>query len=76
MAHYVVGDVQGCFKELEALLKKVKFNKEIDQLIFAGDLVNRGKDSHKVLEFCINNKKSVSGVLTTSSIRILSQSLY
>jgi hypothetical protein len=28
MAHYVVGDVQGCFKELEALLKKVKFNKE------------------------------------------------
>ena len=26
MAHYVVGDVQGCFTELEALLKKIKFN--------------------------------------------------
>ena len=71
MAHYVVGDVQGCFKELEALLKKVKFNKEIDQLIFAGDLVNRGKDSHKVLEFCINNKKSVSGVLGNHDFYLL-----
>ena len=71
MAHYVVGDVQGCFKELEALLKKVEFNKEIDQLIFAGDLVNRGKDSHKVLEFCINNKKSVSGVLGNHDFYLL-----
>ena len=71
MAHYVVGDVQGCFKELEALLKKVKFNKEIDQLIFAGDLVNRGKDSHKVLEFCIKNKKSVSGVLGNHDFYLL-----
>ena len=63
MAHYVVGDVQGCFKELEALLTKVDFDKNMDQLIFAGDLVNRVKDSHKVLEFCINNQKSVSAVL-------------
>ena len=71
MAHYVVGDVQGCFKELEALLKKVNFNKEIDQLIFAGDLVNRGNDSHKVLEFCIKNKKSVSGVLGNHDFYLL-----
>jgi len=71
MAHYVVGDVQGCFKELEALLKKIKFNKEIDQLIFAGDLVNRGKDSNKVLEFCIKNKKSVSGVLGNHDFYLL-----
>jgi bis(5'-nucleosyl)-tetraphosphatase (symmetrical) len=71
MAHYVVGDVQGCFKELEALLKKVNFNKEIDQLIFAGDLINRGQDSHKVLEFCIKNKKSVSGVLGNHDFYLL-----
>ncbi|MDB3952089.1 metallophosphoesterase, partial [Gammaproteobacteria bacterium] len=55
MAHYVVGDVQGCFKELEALLKKIKFNHTKDILVFAGDLVNRGNESEKVLEFCIKN---------------------
>ena len=51
--------------------KKIKFNQEIDQLIFAGDLVNRGKDSHKVLEFCINNKKSVTGVLGNHDFYLL-----
>ena len=71
MAHYVVGDVQGCFKELEALLKKVGFDQKKDQLIFAGDLVNRGKDSYKVLEFCINNQKSVSGVLGNHDFYLL-----
>jgi bis(5'-nucleosyl)-tetraphosphatase (symmetrical) len=71
MAHYIVGDVQGCYQELETLLKKVKFNKETDQLIFAGDLVNRGKDSYKVLEFCINNKKSVYGVLGNHDFYLL-----
>ena len=44
MAHYVVGDVQGCFRELLSLNKKklISILKK-DTLIFAGDLVNRGK---------------------------------
>ena len=71
MAHYVVGDVQGCFKELEALMTEIDFDKNKDQLIFAGDLVNRGKDSHKVLEFCINNQKSVSAVLGNHDFYLL-----
>ena len=41
MSHYVIGDVQGCFDELIALCKKIKFNPNKDLLIFAGDLVNR-----------------------------------
>ena len=40
MAHYVIGDVQGCYDELNALCKKINFNPNHDLLIFAGDLVN------------------------------------
>jgi bis(5'-nucleosyl)-tetraphosphatase (symmetrical) len=36
MAHYVIGDVQGCYSELQALVKKIKFNPNKDKIIFAG----------------------------------------
>jgi bis(5'-nucleosyl)-tetraphosphatase (symmetrical) len=56
MAHYVIGDVQGCFSELDKLTKKIKFNPDKDKLIFAGDLVNRGTQSLEVMEFCMKQK--------------------
>ena len=71
MAHYVVGDVQGCFDELIKLCKKIKFNSKKDKLIFAGDLVNRGPKSLEVLDFCLENKKSVKAVLGNHDLYLL-----
>lgn len=47
-----VGDVQGCLRELEALLDAVGFERGVDELHPVGDFVNRGPDSAGVLELC------------------------
>ena len=46
----VVGDVHGCYVELEELLEAVQYAPGGDRLIFVGDLVNKGPDSCRVLQ--------------------------
>ena len=45
MSTYIIGDVQGCYQELQALLAAVRFDPEVDAAWFVGDLVNRGPDN-------------------------------
>ena len=42
---WIVGDIQGCARELEDLLEAIDFDTSRDELWAAGDLVNRGPDS-------------------------------
>ncbi|KND89898.1 Bis(5'-nucleosyl)-tetraphosphatase, symmetrical [Tolypocladium ophioglossoides CBS 100239] len=45
----VVGDIHGMDDELARLLEHIKFNRESDHLVAAGDMVNKGPDSPGVV---------------------------
>ncbi len=71
MANYAVGDIQGCFEEFKEGLELIKFNSSKDFLWITGDLINRGPDSLKVLEYVFKIKNSVYIVLGNHDLHYL-----
>jgi len=71
MATYAIGDVQGCFDELKALLSQIDFNSDRDQLWFCGDLVNRGPKSLETLRFIRALESNALTVLGNHDLHLL-----
>ncbi len=76
MATYAIGDVQGCYDELKALLTKVHFNADKDQLWFCGDLINRGPESLKTLKFIHSLRENSHVVLGNHDLHLLATSFH
>ena len=72
MALYLVGDVQGCYAELNQLLDRVAFNPRFDQLWAVGDLVARGPDSLAVLKLFQQLGSAAETVLGNHDLHLLS----
>jgi len=71
MATYAIGDIQGCFTQLQTLLKKIDFNSDKDKLWFAGDIINRGPDSLKTIRFIKSLEDNAITVLGNHDLHLL-----
>ena len=71
MAVYFVGDIQGCYSELDALLTQVGFSNNSDLLYVAGDLVARGPESLETLRFIKSLNNNAKVVLGNHDLHLL-----
>ena len=63
MSVYVMGDIHGCFDELQHILKQINLSGE-DKLYLVGDYIDRGEQSRRVLEWpekCPSNVYPIKG---------------
>jgi len=63
VATYAIGDIQGCYHAFQALLTRLKFDPDKDQLWLVGDLINRGSGTLEVLRWCYAHRDSLRIVL-------------
>ena len=58
----VIGDIHGCCRTLEALLRKIGYIPEEDRIIFVGDYIDRGPHIRETLDLLIRLQERAGSI--------------
>ncbi|MCD4748110.1 MAG: symmetrical bis(5'-nucleosyl)-tetraphosphatase [Thermoanaerobaculales bacterium] len=73
MAHWIIGDVHGCWFTLQRLLERIEWQPSRDRLWLLGDLVNKGRHSLKVLRWAASLDKGNDSLLGNLDLHLLAR---
>lgn len=60
---FAIGDIHGCFDQLQALMKILDIDRKKDTLLFIGDYIDRGSSSREVVDYVIRLREEFKNVI-------------
>ena len=60
---FAIGDIHGSIDRLQDLIQKIPIDFATDTLVFIGDYIDRGPGSVEVVEYLLDLKKRVPGII-------------
>jgi bis(5'-nucleosyl)-tetraphosphatase (symmetrical) len=73
VATWVIGDIHGCWRTLQRLLERIRWDPSADELWLVGDLVNRGPSSLEVLRWAVVHDERITAVMGNHDLHLLSR---
>jgi len=60
---FAIGDIHGCFDQLQTLMQNIRIDRQSDTLVFIGDYIDRGKAVKEVVDYVIGLKNELPKVI-------------
>lgn len=60
---FAIGDIHGCFDQLQRLIKSLAIDRQCDTLVFIGDYIDRGSSVKEVVDYLIGLRSEFKNVI-------------
>ena len=60
---FAIGDIHGCFDQLQELILSIDIDRQNDTLLFIGDYIDRGTAGREVVDYVIKLRREFSNIV-------------